>query len=380
MGESWFHREFLVPRRLAFNVLFYGVQFFLFGYGWYSQATNQKLAALNGLKFSVWCSRGAGLVLAFDGGMILIPMLRNIIRVVRPKLAWLFPADENIWFHRQVAYSMAFWAMVHTTAHYVNFINVERTQVRQEIALDIHYTQPGGITGHFMLLIMVLMYTTAHHKIRNQCFEAFWYTHHLAFFFMIGLYTHATGCFVRDSVDPDYISTFPFYSTQHCLGYESWRYTIWPGLLYFGERMYREYRGRKATKLSKVLVHPSGAMELRILKPSFKYTAGQWLFIQVPDISRFQWHPFTITSAPEDPYVSVHIRQVGDFTQALGERVGAGPSVVAAMTKAAMNGSEKEDNGTRGDFVELDSRSAAALPAVRIDGPYGAPADRKSVV
>jgi NADPH oxidase len=92
------------------------------------QFTNQKLAALNGLKFSVWTSRGAGLVLAFDGALILVPMLRNIIRVIRPKLAWLFPADENIWFHRQVAYSMAFWAMVHTTAHYVNFINVERTR------------------------------------------------------------------------------------------------------------------------------------------------------------------------------------------------------------------------------------------------------------
>jgi NADPH oxidase len=32
-------------------------------------------------------------------------------------------------------------------------------------------------------------------------------------------------------------------------------------------------------------------MELRIIKPSFKYTAGQWLFIQVPEISRWQWHP-----------------------------------------------------------------------------------------
>jgi NADPH oxidase len=119
-------------------------------------------------------------------------------------------------------------------------------------------------------------------------------------------------------------------------------------------------------------------MELRIIKPSFKYTAGQWLFIQVPDVSRFQWHPFTITSAPEDPYVSVHIRQVGDFTHALGERVGAGPAVVAAMTKAAMNGSEKEDNGiygTRGDFVELDAGGGASLPTVRIDGPFGAPAE-----
>lgn len=120
-------------------------------------------------------------------------------------------------------------------------------------------------------------------------------------------------------------------------------------------------------------------MELRLLKPSFKYTAGQWLFIQVPDVSRWQWHPFTITSAPEDPYVSVHIRQVGDFTHALGERLGAGPSVVAAMTKAAMKGAEKDDNslyGSRGDFVEIDATTAGSnLPVVRLDGPYGAPAE-----
>jgi len=303
-------------------------------------------------------------------------MLRNIVTLVRPKVQFLVPADENIWFHRQVAYSMAFWAMVHTTAHYVNFFNVERTQVRKQIALQIHYTQPGGITGHFMLLIMVLMYATAHHKIRQQCFEAFWYTHHLAFFFMIGLYSHATGCFVRDSTNPDYIGTFPFYSTEHCLGYESWRFIIWPGIIYFGERMYREYRARRATRLSKVLVHPSGAMELRIIKPSFKYVAGQWLFIQVPEISKFQWHPFTITSAPEDPYVSVHIRQVGDFTQALGMRLGVGPSVVAAMTQAAMKGTENDEKTgmMRGDFVEIDAGNVT-LPSVRIDGPYGAPAE-----
>ncbi len=141
----------------------------------------------------------------------------------------------------------------------------------------------------------------------------------------------------------------------------------------------------------------TGAMELRIVKPSFKYTAGQWLFIQVPDVSRWQWHPvsitspsllmmqelnwtpqFTITSAPEDPYVSIHIRQVGDWTQALGERVGAGPSVVAALTQAAMKGGEKDEKevASRGDFVELDPAGVQRpLPVVRIDGPYGAPAE-----
>ena len=37
MGETWFQREFLAPRRLAFNVLFYGTHIFLFAYGWHSQ-------------------------------------------------------------------------------------------------------------------------------------------------------------------------------------------------------------------------------------------------------------------------------------------------------------------------------------------------------
>ncbi|CAK5274328.1 unnamed protein product [Mycena citricolor] len=377
MGESWFRREFMNGRRLTFNILFYGIHIFWFAYGWHSQKTNQKLAVLNLLTYSVWVSRGAGLVLALDCGLILIPLLRNIIRFVRPKMSWLFPADENLWFHRQVAYSMAFWSAVHTSGHYVNFINVERTQVRKERALDIHYTQAGALTGHFMLLMMLLMYTTAQQKVRNQCFEAFWYTHHLAFFFMIGVYTHATGCFVRDTVNPAYTDTFPFYDPKHCLGYLSWRYIIWPGIIYFGERVWREIRARRATRLSRVLVHPSGAMELRIDKPSFKYQPGQWLFLQVPELSIWQWHPFTITSAPEDPYVSVHVRQVGDWTHALGERLGVGPSVVASMTKSAMKGSETDEKATglRGDFVELDASTTGSMPVVRIDGPYGAPTE-----
>ena len=58
--------------------------------------------------------------------------------------------------------------------------------------------------------------------------------------------------------------------------------------------------------------------------------------------------------------------------------MGAGPSVVAALTSAAMKGNEKDNSiyGTRGDFVELDpNHTSRPLPVVRIDGPYGAPAE-----
>ena len=52
-----------------------------------------------------------------------------------------------------------------------------------------------------------------------------------------------------------------------------------------------------------------------------------------------------------------------------------GPSVVAAMTQAAMKGAEKDTMSgmTRGDFIELDD--SITLPKVRIDGPYGAAAE-----
>lgn len=77
---------------------------------------------------------------------------------------------------------------------------------------------------------------------------------------MLALYSHATGWFVRDTAKPAYKNKFPFYDANRCLGYESWRFIIWPGLLYFGERVWREVRARRLTKLDKVLVHPSGTL------------------------------------------------------------------------------------------------------------------------
>jgi NADPH oxidase 1 len=94
---GWIEREFLTLRRVIFNFLWYSSQIAVFCYGWYSQASNVKLAGLNSLMFSVWVSRGAGLVLGLDGFLILLPVLRNTLRMFRPALMVFFPADENIW-------------------------------------------------------------------------------------------------------------------------------------------------------------------------------------------------------------------------------------------------------------------------------------------
>lgn len=244
-----------------------------------------------------------------------------------------------------------------------SFFNVEATQVRPELAVQIHYTQPGGITGHVMLLCMLLIYTTAHAKIRQQSFETFWYTHHLFIPFLLAMYTHATGCFVRDTADP--IS--PLAGEQfwkHCLGYNGWRWELVGGGLYLVERLYREVRARRETKIVKVVRHPYEAVEIQFVKPSFKYRAGQWLFLNCPSVSSQQWHPFTITSCPYDPYVSVHMKHVGDWTRDFANAVGAGPAQADFYDGIDPLG-----------IYEVALQAGQEMPAIRVDGPYGAPAE-----
>lgn len=214
-----------------------------------------------------------------------------------------------------------------------------------------------------MLLCMLLMYTTAHTRIRQQSFETFWYTHHLFIPFFLGLYTHTTGCFVRDTALP----FSPFEGANywnHCIGYLGWRWELWAGGFYLIERLYREIRAKRTTQITRVVRHPYDVVELQFNKPSFKYKAGQWLFLQVPSVSSYQWHPFTITSCPYDPYVSVHVRQVGDFTRALGDAVGAGSAQAKLYDGVDPMG-----------MYEVALQNGQQMPLLRIDGPYGAPAE-----
>jgi len=216
--------------------------------------------------------------------------------------------------------------------------------------------------------------------------------------FLLAMYTHATGCFVRDTPQP--YSPFagnPFWN--HCIGYEGWRWELIGGALYLFERILREVRSRRETEIVKVVRHPYGtylttfpglchfsippvsrllkdrsmlhlltnlpdAVEIQFRKPSFRYKAGQWLFLNVPSVSRHQWHPFTITSCPFDPYVSVHVRQVGDFTRALADALGAGQSQAELYDELDPMG-----------MYEVALQHGQTMPRIRIDGPYGAPAE-----
>jgi NADPH oxidase 2 len=124
-------------------------------------------------------------------------------------------------------------------------------------------------------------------------------------------------------------------------------------VIWTGERILREVRPYHKTYISKVIQHPSKVMELQIKKANTTTRAGQYVFLHCPDISCFQWHPFSLTSSPEEDFISVHIRVAGDFT--------------AALAKACGCNFDSEDIET----VDVPKYSNKALPRVMVDGPFG---------
>src|SRR5271154_6246133 len=110
------------------------------------QKIDPRLTTTNTIGYSVSLSRGAGLCIAFDCVMIIVPMLRTIITTIYHRFDFL-ALEESVWFHRQVAYSLLFFTIIHVTGFYVNFYRIEELGLRSEDAYYLLYKSWAGITG-----------------------------------------------------------------------------------------------------------------------------------------------------------------------------------------------------------------------------------------
>ncbi|KVH95364.1 Calcium-binding EF-hand [Cynara cardunculus var. scolymus] len=209
-----------------------------------------------------------------------------------------------------------------------------------------------GVTGVIMLICMAIAFTLATKWFRRSLvklpkpfdrltgFNAFWYSHHLLVIVYILLLVH--GWFL--------------YLVKKWYKKTTWMYLAFPVLLYAGERTLRFFRSGSYT----VAIYPGNVLTLQMSKPpQFRYKSGQYMFVQCPIVSPFEWHPFSITSAPEDDYLAIHIRQLGDWTQELKR-------VFSEVCEPPLAG--------KSGLLRADETTKTTLPRLLIDGPYGAPA------
>ncbi|KAG9102315.1 hypothetical protein FS749_007198 [Ceratobasidium sp. UAMH 11750] len=344
--------------------LFFGVYVLLhllvFGLGFihYDLKDNSEGArALFGITFPI--ARTAALVLHVDAAFILLPVCRNFISLLRVSpLGDIIPFDKNITFHKATAWSIVLFSAVHILAHMVNFTRLGLTQTKQigpllVLFLQANFLTGPGLTGWIMTAALGVMVWYAMEKRRRAHFERFWYSHHLYIVFFINWQLHGMFCMIKPDRPP--------YCSFNTIGV-FWRYWLVGGVIFIYERILREIRSRHRTYISKVIQHPSKVVEVQIKKEKTTTRAGQYIFLNCPEVSYFQWHPFTLTSAPEEDYISVHIRVVGDFTTAFSKALGCD-------FDAKSKGGEKEKSKVVG--TQANPPINRVLPRVMVDGPFG---------
>lgn len=61
---------------------------------------------------------------------------------------------------------------------------------------------------------------------------------------------------------------------------------------------------------------PNQVVRLVIERPvDFEFQAGDYVYVNLPQVAQFEWHPFTISSAPEEAeHLTLHIRVAGGWT------------------------------------------------------------------
>ncbi|CAO2162452.1 unnamed protein product [Urochloa humidicola] len=326
--------------------------------------------------YCVTTAKGAAETLKFNMALVLFPVCRNTITWIRSKtkIGAIVPFNDNINFHKVIAAGVAVGVALHAGAHltcdFPRLLNASDAAYEPMKPFFGEKKPPNywwfvkgteGWTGVVMVVLMAIAFVLAQPWFRRNRlkdsnplkkmtgFNAFWFTHHLFVIVYTLLVVHGI-CL--------YLSRKWYKKT-------TWMYLAVPVLLYVSERIIRLFRSHDAVRIQKVAVYPGNVLALYMSKPpGFRYRSGQYIFINCRCVSPYEWHPFSITSAPGDDYLSVHIRTRGDWTSRLR----------TVFSEACRPPTDGESGLLRADLSKGIAESNARFPKLLIDGPYGAPA------
>ncbi|XP_058270466.1 NADPH oxidase 4 isoform X3 [Hemibagrus wyckioides] len=321
----------------------------------------------NMLGLGLCVSRASASVLNLNCSLVLLPMCRSILTVLRGqtqvnsrKVRRLL--DKSKTFHVACGVAICVFSVVHVSAHLVNavsfsvrfsddFPDLNVAHFRGQDPRVLILTTVPGITGILLVLILFLMFTASSHSIRVCSYEIFWYTHNLFIIFYIILMLHVLGgvlkyqtnveahppgCVLANQTRPtdptaregkrvESVKGTPTVCSEEAKFHphfpQTWLWVSAPLCLYCAERVYRYVRGSTPVTVVSVSRHPCDVIEVRMLKSGFKPRPGQYILLNCPSVSSFENHAFTLTACPTQnkETFGIHIRVLGDWTKCFSQ-------------------------------------------------------------
>ncbi|KAM9352679.1 NADPH oxidase 5 [Symphorus nematophorus] len=249
-------------------------------------------------------AKGCGQCLNFNCTFVMVLMLRRCLTWLRATwVVRVLPLDQNILLHQIVGYAILCFTLVHTTAHIFNFVQLSESS-EFSVWEYLLTTRPGigwvkgtaSVTGVVLQVIICLMVLCSSTFVRRSGhFEVFYWSH-LSYVWVWSLLV------------------------VHCANF--WKWFVVPGLLFLLEKIVGIAVSRMGgLYIVEVNLLPSKVTHLVIKRPQFfHFKPGDYVYINIPMIAKYEWHPFTISSAPEQSDTMwLHIRSMGQWTNRLYE-------------------------------------------------------------
>ncbi|KAA0724256.1 Dual oxidase 1 [Triplophysa tibetana] len=266
----------------------------------------------------VLVSRGSAAAISFLFPYMLLTVCRNLITLCRETfLNGYIPFDAAIDLHRHMAMVAIILSVVHSLGHVVNVyvfcvsdlsilaclfprvFSDNGSEFPMKWTFWFFKTVPG-LTGILLLLIFAFIYVFASRYFRRISFRGFWVTHYLYVLVYVLVVIHGSYALLQE----------PRFHI----------YLIPPALLFLLDKLISLNRKKVEIPVVKAELLPSGVTYLEFKRPQgFVYRSGQWLRIACLELGTDEYHPFTLTSAPHEETLSLHIRAVGPWTSKLRE-------------------------------------------------------------
>ncbi len=242
-------------------------------------------------------ARGSGSVLNINSAFIILVASKIFLSILRrTPLNMFVPFDKAMpHFHAMVGSTIAIAAFVHTLCHLINY------GVNEIATTGIHGHISLAVTGTVLFMCIGLIRYTSLKSVKSAISYELWFVCHISgmimYFFMLVLHGSHHGKF------------------------SSYKFIVGPLALYIIDIFLRRLRSRPRAVL--IPGYTATTVGPRIVKlnmekdDTFQYLAGQYCYINVPPVSYWEWHPFSIASSPHEDRVTFYIKTVGDWTKKL---------------------------------------------------------------
>ncbi|CAF2117061.1 ferric reduction oxidase 2-like [Brassica napus] len=209
-------------------------------------------------------------------------------------------SESSIKYHIWLGHMVLAIFTVHGLCYVIYWVSMHETsQMLMWDTKDI-----SNLAGEISLVAGLLMWATAFPAMRRRFFEVFFYTHYLYIVFMLFFVLHVGITF-------SFIALPGFY-------------------IFMVDRFLRFLQSRDNIRVLSARILPSHTIELTFSKnPRLVYSPTSILFVNIPSISKLQWHPFTITSSSklEPEKLSVVIKSEGKWSTKLYQRLSSSAQI-----------------------------------------------------